>query len=309
MPIDPQARMLLDQMEALGVGGLHEMPLADARAMIAGVAMFAGDPEPVASVEEREIPSDAGPVRVRVYRPEAGGPLPVVVSFHGGGWALGDLEIDDVVCRALANATPALVVNVDYPLAPEQPYPAPLDGCSGVVRWLQDHAAELGGDGTRIAVVGESSGGNLAATAAIRLRDEGRPPLALQVLIYPALDSTMSTASYAEFEDGYFLTKGLMDWAWHQYAKTELENPWVSPMHATRLTGLPPALVITAEYDPLRDEGRAYAERLRAEGIDATITQYPGMIHGFYGMGGVFPAAKEAIAETVARLQQAFAPS
>jgi acetyl esterase len=242
-------------------------------------------------------------------RPDAEVPLPVVVYFHGGGWALGDIEIDDVVCRALANAVPAVVVNVDYPLAPENPYPAPLDACSAVVTWLGDHAAEIGGDGARLAVAGESSGGNLAAATAIRLRDEGSPPLALQVLIYPALDSSMSSASYIEFEDGYFLTKSLMDWAWNQYAKAELAHPWVSPLHAPSLAGLPPALVITAEYDPLRDEGHAYAERLRTAGVEATSTDYPGMIHGFYGMGGIFPAAKEALAETVTRLQQAFARS
>jgi acetyl esterase len=307
--VHPQAQSLLDQMAALGISGLHELPLDQARAIISGVAQMAGDPEEVATTQDLAIVDGSAdsPVPARLYRPNGETSLPAVLWFHGGGWALGDMEIDDANCRALANRAGAVVVNVDYRLAPEDPYPAGADDCYRATAWVHEHAAELGIDPRRIAVAGESSGGNLAAVTALRFRDDVRhPSLCFQLLVSPALDSTMSTRSYETYADGYFLTRDLMSWAWKQYSPGGLDHPYVSPMHADELAGLPPTLIVEAEYDPLRDEGEAYAQRLREAGVEAQVLQYPGMIHGFYGMPGLFDTGKEAVDQTAAALRRAF---
>lgn len=279
--------------------------MARRRAVTAGVVDLAGPGQVVEAVDEIAIPGSGGILPARVYRPARGGSRPIIVYFHGGGWTTGDLDVGDATCRALAAGADAVVVNAGYRLAPEAPFPAGCDDAYAATRWAQDHADQIGGDAARAAVAGESAGGNLAAATALRYRDEGRPPLRLQVLIYPALDSAMSAPSYKEFESGYFLTRKLMAASWVEYAGERLDDPYASPMHAPDLRGLPPALVIGAEFDPLRDEGEGYARRLRDAGVQARATRYRGMIHGFLSMATVFDEANAALEECIVALREA----
>ena len=308
MPLDAKAREFLDQLAAAGAPTLTDLPVPDARLAIDALFASQNEPEPVARVENRRIPGPAGELPVRVYTPEGKGPFPVLVFFHGGGWVLCGLDSHDGPCRALANAVPCLVVSVDYRLAPEHKFPAGADDAYAATRWVAEHAAELGGDAKHIAVGGDSAGGNLAAVVALMARDRGGPRLAHQLLVYPATDAGLDTASYVENGEGYFLTGEMMRWFWNHYLRShaDVENPYASPLRAPRVGGLPPALVITAEYDPLRDEGEAYAARLREAGVPVRTTRYAGMIHGFFGMGAVFPQARTAINEAAAALGAAF---
>jgi acetyl esterase len=215
--------------------------------------------------------------------------------LHGGGWVHGGLEIDDVLCRTVAAGTGAVVANVDYRLAPEHPYPAAGDDAYRALRWMQLDEGGLGIDPGRVAVGGVSAGANLAAACALRLRDASLPTVALQVLVCPALDSTMSSQSYVTYGDGFYLTRSLMAWAWATYASGRLDDPYASPMHADDLAGVAPALVITAGCDPLRDEAAHYCERLTAAGCAATLVCYPGTIHGFINMPARLPVGARAI--------------
>ncbi len=221
-------------------------------------------------VGERDVP-------VRLYQPKSERPLPAFVYYHGGGWVVGDLEMHDDTCRMLANEARCLVVSADYRLAPEHPFPVPLDDCWSVLRWARDHLGDRGWDGSRLAVGGTSSGGNLSAAVALRARNEGLP-LSLQLLLYPALDSTMGTASWREFGEGYFLSASQMAWYWRQYTEDpEVRRlPEVSPSHDTDLAGLAPSLVVTAEYDLLRDEGEDYARRMREAGVPVRLWRFDG---------------------------------
>jgi acetyl esterase len=241
-----------------------------------------------------------------MYRPTAHERLPILVYFHGGGWTTGNLNVGDATCRVLANAVQAVVINVDYRLAPEARFPAAADDAYDVTRWVSEHAGVLRGDGERIAVCGESAGGNLAAVTALRFRDDGRPALSLQLLMYPALDSSMATMSYQTLGTGYLLTRDLMAAAWDEYAAGRLEEPYVSPLLERDLRGVAPTLVISAEFDPLRDEGCLYVERLRSCGVPAREICYRQMIHGFIGMGSLFDEAGLAIAESVDVLREAY---
>jgi acetyl esterase len=269
--------------------------LATARA--ASAREIAGDPEPVAEVHERRLPSGRP---VRIYLPTTDAPRPVVVFFHGGGWVLGDLEMQDETCRRLANRVGATVLNVDYRLAPEHPFPAAHDDAFEAVIWAADQATAFGGDATRLAVAGMSAGGNLAASVALRARDEGGPPLALQTLIYPVLDSRMATASYAEHAEAPVLGAAQMGWYWDQYAGSGAarENPYASPAHARDLAGLPPAVVVTADHDPLRTEAEEYAARLAQAGVAVQITRYDGQLHSFMRLLGVVSDAERALDDT-----------
>jgi acetyl esterase len=305
MPLHPQAKMLCDMMAATRV----EMPTDQRVEMTRNgwglfLGMAGGTPEPVFAAEER----DADGVPVRIYRPSPDPGLPVLVVFHGGGWVIGTAEQFDGIARQLANASGAVVVSVDYRLAPEHPFPAPLDDCWQAVQWTAAHAAEFGGDPARLAVGGDSAGGNLAAVCALRARDAG-PPLALQVLIYPVCDCDLTTASYTENAEGYFLEREEMEWFFHCYTdggKHDPADPSISPMRATDLSGVAPALVITAEYDPLRDEGEAYAAKLRAAGVDVETKRYDGLIHGFFGCPGAFDTSRDAMALVGTALRRAF---
>jgi acetyl esterase len=260
----------------------HEMPVDQARAgHEAETVRMSGPGEPVAEVRDLEIPSPSGAIPARLYRPAGGGPLPLVVYLHGGGWMLGSIESFDTVVRALANASGAIVLSVGYRLAPEARFPAGLDDALCAVRWAAAGAEELGADPQRLAIAGDSAGGNLATVAARRLRDE--VPLRMQVLIYPVTDAGCNTASYREFGERHGLTAASMQRFWNLYLDgADGLQPDASPLRAEDLAGSPPAFVLTAGFDPLRDEAEAYCEALRAAGVEAECTRYDGAIHGFW---------------------------
>ena len=299
--LDPQIQVILQEAEASGDPPLESLSPAAARlAAIEGLAPWRGEPEPVARVENRVI--DGG-VPVRIYTPEGVAPRPALIYFHGGGWVVCDLDTHDVVCRAIARRSGAVVIAVDYRLAPEHKFPAAVDDCYLATRWVAGHTEELGIDPARIAVGGDSAGGNLAAVIALRSRDEPGLPIALQVMVYPVTDlSSFDTPSYKEFADGYFLTTSEMVWFRDHYlARPEdARSIQASPLLAKDLRGLPPALVITAEFDPLRDEGEAYAGRLEEAGVRVQCTRYRGMVHPFFSLVGGVKQALEAIDEVSA---------
>ncbi|MCL6577175.1 MAG: alpha/beta hydrolase [Kyrpidia sp.] len=239
---------------------------------------------PGIKAENRVASGAQSRVPVRIYWPEGPGPYPLLVYAHGGGWVLGDLDGVDDTCRALAELAQCVVVSVDYRLAPEHRFPAAVEDVFHAFRWAVREAASMNADPRMTAVGGDSAGGNLAAVVALRARDEGGPIPGAQVLVYPITDYNFQTRSYQENGDGYFLTREGMEWFWDQYlARPEDgQHPWASPLKAASLAGLPPAFVLTAEYDPLRDEGESYAARLQAEGVEVTSIRVDGLIHGFF---------------------------
>ncbi len=307
MPLDPQAKALLDVMPPMP--DFATIDLALIRAGMAAGLLNTGEPEAVASVENRTIPGPAGEIPVRVYTPQGKGPFPGLVFFHGGGFVLCNLDTHDGVCRSLANAAGCAVVSVDYRLAPEHPYPAAPEDCYAATQWVAKNGAELGIDVARLAIGGDSAGGNLTAVTALLARDRGGPALRFQLLIYPVTDCAFETASYRENGEGYFLTAGMMRWFWEQYVADpkRAAEAYASPLRAANLANLPPGLCITAGYDPLRDEGEAYAERLRRAGVDVRVTRYAGMFHGFLSMTAQLDQAREAVAEAGAVLRAALA--
>jgi acetyl esterase len=262
---------------------------------------------PVDVVEDRHLPGPAGDIPVRVYDPVPGETSPVVTYFHGGGFVFMNIDTHDRVCRRLANEANAVVVSVDYRLAPEHRFPAALDDCMAVTHWLTHNAAELGGDPALIAVAGDSAGGNLAAATALAARNGG-PGLAGQALVYPVTDAACTTKSFDENAEGYLLAAPTMRWFWDEYLGPDGDprDPYASVLHTEELHDAPPALVITAEYDVLRDEGEAYAQRLRDAGVEVSSIRYPGMIHGFLTMDALTPASDEAMREIAAFLTRAF---
>jgi acetyl esterase len=310
MPLDPQVRTLLDQMEAQGGPSIDQMTPADARTMMRTLGTLAKYPEERAPAHDRRIPGPAGEIPIRVYTPVAAAPLPVVTYFHGGGWVIGDVETHDATCQQIATSVPAVVVSVDYRLAPEHPFPAALEDCLAATRWVAAHAGELGADGSRLAVAGDSAGGNLAALVALQARDQGGPPIGFQLLVYPATELTCSFASHVENGDGYLLTSESIRWFLDHYIpEADRKGPDASPHFADDLSRLPPALIITAEFDPLRDEGEAYASRLEEAGVPVTLTRYDGMIHGFFGMDVALDGATRAVQQAVTALRQALYPA
>ena len=309
MPLDPQVKALLDQVNGSGMPPFEQMSVPQAREAIGAMAMMSGDPPPVANVENRRIPGPAGEIPVRIYAPQGAAPFPVLVFYHGGGWVIGSLDTHDGTCRQLANGAGCVVVSVDYRLAPEHKYPAGPEDAYAALKWVSENAASIGADRGRIAIGGDSAGGNLTAVVALMARDRGGPPVVLQLLIYPVTDASFDTASYRENADGYFLTTAAMKWFWghYLYRPEDGNEPYASPLRAADLSGLPPALVITAEFDPLRDEGEAYAARLDAARVSTRKTRYDGVIHGFFGMGAMLDAGKRAMAEATATLKLCFA--
>lgn len=323
MPLDAQAETLLAQIALLETKPLEEMSVDEARQTLAVFASLGGTGPEMASVRDLEVPGPAGEVHVRLYVPR-GNPLkaaspgpagtkvwPLLVWFHGGGWVLGSLEDADAVSRRLADAAGVAVANVEYRLAPEHPFPAAPEDCAAAVRWLAAHGQELELDTGRVAVGGDSAGANLAAVTALRARDEGHPRLCFQLLVYPPTDATLHCASITENGEGYMLTRGAMSWFWDLYlggGGPDRRDPRVSPLWASDLSGLPPAMVMTAEYDPLRDEGEEYGRRLAQSGVPAAIRRFDGMIHGFFTGGALFDAAGEAVSEAAAALREALRP-
>ncbi len=311
MPLDPQARAVLDALAQAQLPDFSTLEPAAVRALHdAGLAAAnAASPEPVARVEERRVPGPAGEIPVRLYAPEGQRPLPLVAYFHGGGFVICSLDTHDNVCRRLANESGCAVVSVDYRLAPEHRYPAAPEDCFAVLRWLAEKGGELGGDPERIAVAGDSAGGNLAAVVALMARDRGGPALRHQLLVYPVTDHCFETASYLENAEGYLLTTRMMRWFWGHY----LEDPargaeaYASPLRAPDLSGLPPATLITAEFDPLRDEGDAYAGRLREAGVPTASLRYDGVFHGFFSMFENIDAGRRAVAAAAHALREALA--
>jgi acetyl esterase len=304
MPVTPEVRGILDLLASLNMPPWETLSPAEARAM---PRQTLGEPEQVAHIEDRSIPGPAGDIPVRVYRPSGEAPFPALVYFHGGGWVIGDIESHDMVCRALANASGCVVVSVDYRLAPEAKYPAAADDCYAATTYVAAHAAEFGADASRIAVGGDSAGGNLAAVVSQMARDRSGPELKFQLLIYPVTNYSFDTVSYRDNAEGYLLTLGSMRWFWGHYLANESDGAevYASPLRATDLSGLPPALVITAEFDPLRDEGEAYGEALRKAGVAVTVHRYDGLIHAFWTMFAIIPEARQAIDESAAALRKA----
>jgi acetyl esterase len=318
MAVTPEVRGLLNMIELGSNGPIEQQTPEQVREAYARLSAMMSR-EDVASVADMSVPTPDGDVPVRVYVPladpagPAGSeePRPALVYLHGGGWVIGSIETHDHTCRSLANGSGAVVVSVGYRLAPEHLFPAGLDDCLAAVRWVVDNAGELGIDAGRLALGGDSAGGNLAAVITQRLRDGG-PPIRFQLLVYPVVDATLAHPSIDENAEGYFLTKAAMLWFGQNYlagAGADPTDPQVSPLLAApeALTGLPPALVVTAEYDPLRDEGEAYAAALRAAGVEATATRYDGVIHGFFQLSDVIPEGKSAIDEACTALRAALA--
>jgi acetyl esterase len=312
--LHPEARALLEMMDAQGAPPLESQDPVEARgARLEGMKMLGGEPDALGRVEDLLIPGPGGDLPVRLYASEHGGLRPALIYFHGGGFVFGNLDTHDAVCRALAKESGAVVISVDYRLSPEHKFPAAVEDAYAATLWVAANAEPLGIDASHIAVGGDSAGGNLATVVAMRCRDAGGPTLAAQLLLYPVTDlSSFKTASHRELAEGYFITRGAMEWFTGHYLASadQSRHPEASPLLAPDLSGLPPALVITAEFDPLRDEGEAYAKRLQQAGVPVTVTRYPGMIHGFISMRGVLVGGRQAIQEaaTFIRLTPNSAP-
>ena len=304
--LDPQARALIDLMIERQVPPVHTLSPAEARRLYRDRRGFT-QPEPPVVAQVQDLRSASG-VALRSYRPSGVEAPPVLVYYHGGGWTIGDLETHDVLCRQLCVGAGAAVVSVDYRLGPEHRYPAALDDCLEATRWVQREAKSLGLDGSRLAVGGDSAGGNLAAVVALVLRDGGDPAPALQLLIYPATDMRAQAPSHTHNGQGYLLTADSIAYYRGQYVPdAELWSDWrVSPLLAPDLGRLPPALVLTAGYDPLRDEGRQYADALSAAGNRVQYVCFERQVHGFITMSRVLDEAYTAVAVCTAVLQQAF---
>ena len=307
MPVHPQVSQLLDAMAEIGGPALNEMDPVAARTMYKAMAAF-GKAEEVARIDDRLVPGPAGEIPVRVYTPAAavGCAVPLLVWLHGGGWVIGDLDTADATARSLANRSGVVVVSVDYRLAPEHRAPAALDDSMAVLTWAVENAELLGVDASRVGVGGDSAGGNLAAALCLRVRDQLGPGIDFQLLVYPVVDCTLDHPSMEENAEGYFLTKDAMVWfVDHYLGDADPTDPSVSPLLAPSLADLPPALVITAEFDPLRDEGEAYAARLREAGVEVEAIRYDGQVHGFVGMAAMLDDGRHALDRAGAALRAA----
>jgi acetyl esterase len=311
MALDPQARAVIDLVIKSGRPAYHTLSPKDARQLFRETRP-ASTPTPpeIGTVANVLAESPSGTIPLRVYRPRvatAETRVPGLVYFHGGGWVIGDLETHDVLCRQLTAEAGITVVAVDYRLAPEHKFPAAADDAWTATRWIAANAGLVGIDARRLAVGGDSAGGNLAAVVTILARDAGAPSIAFQVLLYPVTDAGAETQSYRDFAEGYMLTRDSMRWFIDHYLKSEDEaGDWrVSPLRASSLKGLPPALIVTAGFDPLRDEGEAYAQALREAGVRVDYACYGGMIHGFVPMGRLLDSGNRAVSHIAASLREA----
>jgi acetyl esterase len=308
--LDPQMKAVLDQAAAAGGKPFHQMTPAEARQAIdAMFAAFRGTPVDVGRVEDRKIPGPAGQIPVRIYTPRRTGPFGALVCFHGGGWVIGNLETHDATCRQITAGAGCVTVSVDYRLAPEHKFPAGPDDCYAATKWVSDNTGLLNVEPNRLAVGGDSAGGNLAACVALMARDRGGPKLAFQLLIYPATDCADDTPSQREFANvsrDYLLSRADMEWFWgHYLGPNDRRNPVACPALANSLGDLPAAFIITAEIDPLRDEGEAYAEALRRAGVNAKLKRYNGVCHGFFSMASMIDKGRQAVSDSCAELRSA----
>jgi len=293
MPLHPLAQELVERMATLSPLETLSVPESRARAM--EMTKQFGPGEPVARVEDRPVPGPAGDIPVRLYTPAGSGPWPVLVFFHGGGRGVGNLETADFYCRAVTNAARCIVASVNYRHAPEHKFPAAVDDACAATQWIAANAAAFNGDPARVAVGGSSAGANLAAVVALIARDRGMPRIVFQLLSVPVANHDFETASYRDNADGYGLTRKSMEWFWRHYLASAADgaHPHASPLRASDLSGLPPAFVTTAEFDPLRDEGEAYANRLAAAGVPVTCKRYDGMVHMFLGPDSIPDLAQQ----------------
>jgi acetyl esterase len=309
MPLDPNAEKLLLELAAGESPPAESVTVEESRAGIKELMGPDEHPEEVGRVEEREVPAEPFPVPVRIYHPKGDGPFPVIVFIHGGGWVICDFDTHDTLHRALCNEAQAIVVVIHHRWAPEHKFPAAIEDSSAALQWVVENAESFGGDPSRLVLGGDSAGGNVAAALAIAARNEGAPAIAFHFLIYPITDARMETQSYEDFAEGYFLTRDQMKWFRGHYVRSEADvlDPRVSPILEPDLSGLPPTLVVTAEYDPLRDEGEAYAQRLQEAGVQTTLHRYDGLIHGFVTLPHTFPQSREVILEVAAAMHAALA--
>jgi acetyl esterase len=303
MPLDPQIAGLLQMMAAAGGGSLANGPIEQARAFFQTATVSLRDPNtlaPIRSKEDTTIPGPAGDVPIRIYRPDVDGPVPTMVFFHGGGFAIGNIETHDDHGHNICHDVGCVVVSVDYRLAPEHPFPAGFEDCLAATKWAADNIASLGGDPDKLMVGGDSAGGNLSAAVALATRESG-PKLAAQFLIYPGVDfdEAADYPSRVENAEGYFLTAEDMLFFGEMYLPpgSDRDDPRASVIRAADLAGAPPAVIGTAEFDPLRDEGEAYAKALADAGVEVRLQRYDGLIHGFYGMGPVSAACAAAVTD------------
>jgi acetyl esterase len=310
MAMDRGARRLLDMLAAAGGGVEVRASVDDRRSGLAALAAMADDASTAVAIEDRDVPGPGGPLPIRLYSPLAPteAALPGLLFFHGGGWVAGSLETHDGLCRRLCAAAGCKIIALDYRLAPEHPFPAALMDCLLALNWVANHAASLGIDPTRLGVCGDSAGGGLAAAVCQIARDAGGPSIALQVLICPILDVGRRTGSREEFGEGHFISRAAFQRDLADYASLggALDDPRLSPLCAAGLRGLPPALIHTAEFDPFRDEGEAYAEALSAAGVDAAFVRHPGMIHYFYALARAIPYAETAAGQIGLQIRAMF---
>jgi len=307
MPLDPQAATFLEQLARQRARPIESLPVdLSRRAALLGAGISIDPPE-LALVEDRKILRPDGTellIRITVPKDETG-PHAVCLYFHGGGWVLNSIDTHDDLVRRLTAESGCVFINVEYRLAPEFKYPSAVEDAYTALLWTHQYAAELGCDPDRIAVSGDSAGGNLAAAVCLMSRDRGGPTIASQALIYPITDCDFERQSYHDNAEGYFLTRKEMKWFWNHYVATsdQMREPYASPLLADSLANLPPAIILTAEYDPLRDEGEAYAAALRSAGVAVTFRRYEGMIHAFVRRVQQFDAAISAIQEIAQHLR------
>lgn len=305
MPLDPEAEILVLAAARVPTTPLEQLSPQQARVDMLRQTALLGRGEGVEKIEDLLAPGPNGEIPIRIYTPAGQTPRGCLVFFHGGGFVIGSIETHDAMCRMIANASGTVIASVDYRLAPEHKYPAAAEDAYAATCWIAEQARRLGLDPKRIAVGGDSAGGNLAAVTTMMARERGGPALAFQLLLYPVTDAYLDTTSYGQYAEGYLLTRAAMAWFWEHYLNdaAEREHPYASPLRAEDLSGLPPALVITAECDPLCDEGEAYARRLEAAGVPVTLTRYSGMIHGFIRRAKLLSQGRKAVEQIAEALR------
>ncbi len=310
MTVDPDAAAILEVVRQRPEPDYANRPAAEIAAQLR--ASPTTPPEGTSPVTTRNltIPGPTRAIPARLYTPPGAGPFPILVNFHGGGWVMGTLDLDEAKNLRMAEQAGCVILSVDYCLAPEHPFPAPLEECYAATLWAAEHAAEIGGDPGRVGVTGGSAGGNLAAAVALLARERGAPRLGFQLLAYPVCSPDLTTPSYRDNGEGFGLTLAAMRWFWTQYCpagEAQMRDPLAAPLLAKDLSGLPPAVVIVAGYDPLRDEGVAYAERLEAAGVQTELIRAEGLLHGFLSSSPNAASSRAVIDRCAAAMRAAFA--